>query len=228
VPDPSTSPSGIAPSGIAPSGIAPFDAAQPAEPGAPGVGTGAPAGRRGRSGRPRGGPRPGGRVPAVLAGGMVLLAAAGALAGASLSGGSRAPAPHDRRAAAAGGPAGQTFRVTASGRDYTSRNLAAAVPAIIAAQAAAHPPGAIVPAVLAPFRTPHGLGRCLSVLGQGGPPVSTYAVDLGRFGGRPAAVFVLAEPGQPGKVMVFVEGPGCAAGHDATLFWAAAPRPPAG
>jgi hypothetical protein len=177
-----------------------------------------PRGRRRRVG----GPRPVGALTIGTAL-VVLLAVSGALASASFR--QAAARQHSRtggRPASAAG-AGRDFRVTDSGRDYTPASLPHAAAALMALQAAGDAGGRAPTGPLARLETQTGLARCLRVLGT--PADAVDAVDLGRFRGRPAAVFMLGMPGNAAKVMFFVEGPACASGRDATLYWASTPRP---
>ncbi|HVA60828.1 MAG TPA: hypothetical protein VNG13_09890 [Mycobacteriales bacterium] len=72
---------------------------------------------------------------------------------------------------------------------------------------------------------PAAMTACLDVLSAPLPIIEPLAVDLGTFGGVPAAIFVLPVSTHPQLVDVYVEGAECAAGHDATLYVARLPRP---
>lgn len=194
-----------------------------------------PPGRRSRSG-----------MASLAAAAVLVLFVAGIVAGAlhltshGNSGGS----------AAASSPAPvHHFVVTHSGRDYTKANLAAYVPAIVAAQGLtpqqAGPAGTAsgsggtaasngVPSraeasnpLLVLSSSPTALRACLEIVSAPGPALTPLGVDVGTFAGKPAVVFVLPAAGHPTLADVFVEGVGCAAGKDATLFYERVPRPPA-
>lgn len=193
-------------------------------------------------------------LASLAAAAVVILLAAGLVLGATHFGqGSRQR--HSAAAAAAGAAAGgglpAAFPVTSSGREYTKANLAGLVPAIVAAHALASQPGreglGAPPAgvsegtagqtyasaagptqsLLNTLRTSRrALLACDEVVSAGsGTLLVPLAVDLGSWAGQPAAVFVLPVPGQPASADVFVEGAGCAAGHDATLYYLRVARP---
>lgn len=115
--------------------------------------------------------------------------------------------------------------VTATGRDYTSANLAAAARELTTVLRASPTTASRVPALPAPgdaeggvvaeapalsrLSDPIVLAGCLGSL-SGGRQSTALAVDLATYEGRPAAIVVLPNS-TPGHVQVFVVGPNCSA-----------------
>jgi anti-sigma factor RsiW len=174
-------------------------------------------------------------VASLAAAAVLVLFVAGVVAGTLHFGGGGNSAAGGR--AASSSPAAHQFVVTRSGRAYTKANLAAYVPAIVAAQglpahsAAVAGSAAVLSQPANPMSVlashPAALRACLDVVSAPGPVLTPIGLDVGTFDGAPAAVFVLPAPGHPTLADVFVEGIGCAAGKDATLFYERVPRPPA-
>lgn len=189
---------------------------------------------------------------------VLILLVGGLVLGASHFGQRHAKASSSSSSSAAAGPSLPAhFPITASGRTYTRANVAAFVPAIVAAHAlaatgysgvtggnagalapAASPLGSGAAAASSAFgpeqtlldsllRSRSSLLACDRVVSAGaGQLLVPLAVDLGTWDGQPAAIIVLPVPGQPKSADVFVEGAGCAAGHDATLYYLRVARPP--
>lgn len=163
------------------------------------------------------------RAASIAALGMLVLL----VAGVAVSVWPRAPRAPRPVAARTPAPAPvANVAVTESGRAYTPANLAGLVPAILGTGHAA--PGAAAGGPLGLLATdPVALRACERVVseGSGGPALVPLAVDLGSWSGAPAAVLVLPVPGHATSADVFVEGAGCAAGRDATLFYERTRRP---
>jgi hypothetical protein len=67
------------------------------------------------------------------------------------------------------------------------------------------------------LRGPEGLADCLSaLLPPGEPDVQPLGLDYAQFAGAPALAVVLPDP-DPGKVAVYVVGPGCTAQDESLL-----------
>lgn len=123
--------------------------------------------------------------------------------------------------------------VVASGRNYTAATLVAAVPGLVAGQGRAQlapsesgsPAADIkVPAPRARLAGRGALEPCITEL-AGRSGVRPLAVDLARFAGKPAAVLVLPETGQPSTLDVWVVGPGCTRGDPQLIYFTRLPRP---
>lgn len=159
-------------------------------------------------------------VAALVCLGLLVLLAAAIVIGLLATGG------FGRSKAVPTGTPPQLFPVTSSGRSYTKATLAGYVPAIVAGRQTDRVPASSAPAGFARLLAGRqALGACIGVVSQGGPVLVPLGVDVGSFDGQPAAVFVLPVPGQPTVADVFVEGPGCASGRDATLYYERVPRP---
>lgn len=150
------------------------------------------------------------------------------------------PAPTDPRA---GGVASSTAArpqvvPQASGRDYTPAVLARGVDALLpgpgaspsAPRADTGPatPGTAAeqalgafPAGTARLLDPQALAGCLAALGG---PAAPLAVDLARFNGRPAAI-VVVPAATPGRLDVWVVGPGCSRGDPQLRYFSRVLRP---
>ncbi len=172
--------------------------------------------------------QPGGGLLAAGAAASIVLLLFGALVIGALKGGnggsttSAGSGNNARSADVAGGG------VVASGRDYTAATVVAAVPALVAGRGMAPPRVALDASQAAPAAT--GLGRpgalepCIAEL-AGRSGVRPLAVDLARFAGKPAAVLVLPETGQPSTLDVWVVGPGCTRGDPQLIYFTRLPRP---
>ena len=176
---------------------------------------------------------------------MVLLLVGGVIAGAVVT--TRRDTSNSTSSAAGAGPTATSgsFQVTSSGRDYTAKTLATALPGLLSAQpqrtgtdAAGEalassltakaqetaPRRAVAPETAA-LRDPQRLFDCVAALtGEPARAVIPLAVDLARFQGKPAAVIVLPVAGQPTKTDVWVVSPTCAAGKEGVLYFLRAPR----
>ncbi len=172
--------------------------------------------------------QPGGGLLAAGAAASIVLLLFGALVVGALKGGNggsttSAGGSGDkaRSADVAGGG------VVASGRNYTAATVVAAVPALVAGRGMA-PRVTLDASQAAPAAT--GLGRpgalepCITEL-AGRSGVRPLAVDLARFAGKPAAVLVLPETGQPSTLDVWVVGPGCTRGDPQLIYFTRLPRP---
>lgn len=118
--------------------------------------------------------------------------------------------------------------VVTSGRNYTATTLAAAVPALVAGRVsvplAAADSRAAAAAPGAGLGRPGALEPCVAEL-AGRSGVRPLAVDLARFAGKPAAVIVLPETGQPSTLDIWVVGPGCSRGDPQLIYFTRLPRP---
>lgn len=171
--------------------------------------------------------RPGGGLLAGGAAASIVALLVGALAiGALRDGGGSANSTAGGAAAPARGRSDAAS--TASGRNYTTAALRAAVPALVATQrrAAMAAAGAPVqaPPELAGLRQPAALARCIAEL-AGRAGVAPLAVDLARFAGKPAAVVVLPETGRASVLDVWVVGPGCTRGNPDLRYFTRLPAP---
>jgi hypothetical protein len=84
---------------------------------------------------------------------------------------------------------------------------------------------AVVPQQLAALSSdPAALGQCVSALLGDAPRVAPLAVDLAKWNGQPAAIFVFPKPNDPSHVSVYVVPPG-GCQRNFFEFWApAVPR----
>ncbi len=173
-------------------------------------------------------------LPAVAAG-VVLLCGAGigyAVLGdrgdAETTAGTAAESGGDS-AATAGPPR------SSSGIDYADPTaVSAALPAVLAGEATAgrqplaaaegtSPAPADDP--LARLRDPAGLASCLvALLPPEDPDVRPLALDYASYEGTPALAVVLPDP-DPGKVGIYVVGPGCSQSADSLVFFSRLDRP---
>ena len=180
-------------------------------------------------------------LPAAAA--VVLLLAGAGFALSRLGGHGGGSSTSAAGAPAATGKAVDVVR-NSSGTDYTSRaTLAAAVPQLLTGSAngaltaqapvagAAPQPSsadaqtraAVDP--LARLRDNAGLAECLlALLPPDDPSARPLAIDYASFRGAPAMVVVLPST-LPGKLDVFVVGPGCSRANDSTLFYASVDKP---
>lgn len=177
----------------------------------------------------------------VLAGGAVgitaLLGGGGAHDGAG--GGSAASAPK---------AADQSFPLTASGKDWTEQSVVAAVPELVSGrvgerltatpfgpspsgsaqareQDKAGDDGAYYGAAQGPVSRLAGgpaLAQCVTALA--GAPAGPVSVDLASFQHEPAAVVVLATPGDPATVDLWVVGADCGQADAQVRFFARVDR----
>jgi hypothetical protein len=130
--------------------------------------------------------------------------------------------------------------VTTSGRNWTPTTLAAAAPSLAAGtfgpavslydstrKSAALPSAAAVPSPASSsgglangsaagpaerLADPAALAACITNLTDPDAPVQPLAVDLARWQGQPAAVFVFPTPHDPASVDVYVVAPDCPTG----------------
>ena len=188
-----------------------------------------PAPRAERPGRRIGWPRPSGGVLAGAAAASVLLLFFGALVLGQLN---------DPSATTSGGGANQPSRrsaaappahVAASGQNYDAAGVRAAVPGLVAQQRTARQDavptaGARAPAGLSRLRDPSTLAACVMEL-SGTDRAVPLAVDLARYAGKPAAVVVLPETGNPAVLDIWVVGPACSRGDPQLLYFTRLPRP---
>jgi len=178
--------------------------------------------------------QPGGGLLAAGAAASIVLLLFGALVVGALKGGNGGSTTsaggsgsEARSADVAGGG------VVASGRNYTAATVVAAVPALVAGQGRAQlapsesgSPAADIKATAPRARLagPGALEPCIAEL-AGRSGVRPLAVDLARFAGKPAAVLVLPETGQPSTLDVWVVGPGCTRGDPQLIYFTRLPRP---
>lgn len=111
-----------------------------------------------------------------------------------------------------------------SGVDYSDETARAAVlPDVLAGTVDGRRPTAGDP--LAPLRQPARLEACLSsLLPPEDPALRPLAVDYARYGGTSALAVILPDT-DPGKVSLYVVGPGCSAADSALLLFARLDRP---
>jgi hypothetical protein len=123
-----------------------------------------------------------------------------------------------------------TYRITASGRNYTEATLRSAVPELLggtltagtvapqlspespAAADGATASSAAKPYSANPDRLSHGPALAACVANLAGDPVTPLAVDVARFEGKPATVIVLPDTADASFVWVYVVEPGCPKG----------------
>lgn len=75
-----------------------------------------------------------------------------------------------------------------------------------------------VRAAFAPLGAPAGLVRCLGTLVPDPATTRPLAIDLGSYGGQPAAMLVLADPADPLIARVYLVGVRCAEGEAQTFL----------
>jgi hypothetical protein len=138
------------------------------------------------------------------------------------------------------------YATSATGTDYDTTTLAAAVPSLLAGTA--RPPSRVSGGTagtagsqygpspeadiaasravdaLAPLRTTAGLASCLTALLDPASDDLPLALDYAAYQGTPALVVVLPG-GQAEKVDVFVVGAGCAQADAQLLYFTRLPRP---
>jgi hypothetical protein len=196
--------------------------------------------------------RRGAGLAGAAAAAAVVLLVAGIVAGALRS---SHHAPTGTTAGSVKAPTGsQQFVETASGRNYTSANLASGAALLIghseraasaldqstastAGKGSAPPNAPLTPArpsLASAHPLPTEFGRlrgntlalfdCISALT--GSPAQTIplAVDYADFNGKPAVVIVLPTPNNPTRADVWVVGPGCSAKDDQTRYFLRIPR----
>ena len=175
---------------------------------------------------------------------IVLLLAGGALGISALGGGGDdETATSGSAAGKVADEAGNRVPITASGRNWTKPELAAAGPAF--ARGTVGPPVALysrskdsgraqggtgestpAPAAGAPdsaasrLREPGAITACSRNLT--GRDTAPRSVDLAKFEGQPAAVFAFPTPGDLSRVDLFVVAPDCPTGT--FLYYASVPR----
>lgn len=170
--------------------------------------------------------RPGGGVLAGAAAASIVVLLFGALVLSAVRDGSHTASNSGGEAQVTGPrlPAGTpaATRITASGRNYTPGTLPSDVPRLLSPpktdQLGPSPGSLAVGAGVDRLRDPRALQSCVGEL-AGRPGVRAIAVDLARYGGRPAAVVVLPENGAPSLLDVWVVGPGCRTGDPQLLYF---------
>ncbi len=180
----------------------------------------------------------------------VVLFVTAVVANAALRAPHRHPATSPGATPAPTPSAAATFAATSSGRNYTAATLAADVPVLLGASAAAAPSAPnrttdtggqtsgsgpslsarapAPPAVPAPeaLMRPQRLVDCVAALtGRPAGAVTPLAADLGSFQGKPAAVIVLPTANRPALVDVWVVGRGCNASDQEFIYFLRTTRP---
>jgi hypothetical protein len=172
-------------------------------------------------------------VVLLLAGGAVGVSAlrdlGGGDAGADNAATDTAGGAAEERAASA------SFRLTASGRNWTADTVTAAAPDLVAGLPVALGSGPQAPDATedraqmyadepaARLAGGPALADCVTALADG--PVTPLAVDLGRYEKSAAAVIILPTPDDPATMDVWVVGPDCAQADAKVLYFARVGRP---
>jgi hypothetical protein len=91
-----------------------------------------------------------------------------------------------------------------------------------APEAAAPSASALAGSPAAALADPAKMAACVTNLTEGAGPLQPLAVDLARYRGAPAAVFVFPAPEEPDRLDVFVVAPDCPPGG--LLYYASVPR----
>ena len=165
---------------------------------------------------------------------VVVVLAGSAIAVPALQGGGDSS---DQRPMTAGAAADRdtssTYRILATGNDYTQESLAVVVPRLIDAPTPANADGGAPEAADSEKRAtpaPVGLDACITELVDdvNTPQVEALTpllVDLASFGGRDARIVVLPATSDPSKADVFAVGPACGTGNADLLYFARVDRP---